>query len=382
MKDFFRQLDRPLLFYLALLLLFGSVMLYSASSVQRQGGLEWGVHQLLRRGGQIGVGIFFLAVLALIDRHWIHRLTPAAWALSMGLLVLVLFTSGSRGTRGWLIGESLQPVEAARVACIVLMARLLAAREGLLGFWPRFRAPMIVLGATVLLVTFQPDFGSAMAVGLCGALLLVAAGLPRRMILAGLLGLLLVSAAGYQLSGRIRERVDWTYRVDPTQLREETYQLGQSLIGLGAGGLTGAGPGASRQKTFFLPDHHTDFIYAIVGEELGLIGSLGVLTILLLMAWRMVRIGFGSEDPFARYLSAGLGSMVFVYASLNMAVATGLFPLTGLPLPFFSNGGSALVMNMAAVGMVLGVSRGQRPVPRRRRESKAGFENLFREARR
>jgi len=324
--------------------------------------------------------MLFLVLLAFLDRNWIRRLAPAAWGLACVLLVLVLFTAGSRGTRGWLIGESLQPVEAARVATLVLMARLLAAREGLLGFWPRFRAPLIVLGLTVLVVVLQPDFGSALALGLCGALLLVAAGLPKRVIALGLLALILVSAAGYQFSARIRERVDWTYRVDPTELREETYQLGQSLIGMGAGGLTGAGPGGSRQKTFFLPDHHTDFIYSIVGEELGLIGTLAVMSLLLLLAWRMVRIGYASADPFARYLAAGLGSMIFVYASLNMAVATGLFPLTGLPLPFFSNGGSALVMNMAAVGMVLGLSRDRRPAPRRSRREPSAYENPFREA--
>ncbi len=383
MRSLISSLDRSLLFLLLLLILFGTVMLYSASSPETSGGPEWGGKMLLRRAAQVMVGLGLLLMLAFMDLRIIRRLAPWAWGISLVLLLAVLFLPGNRGTKGWLWGQSIQVAEAARVSMLVFMAALLAERSSRPDLKGRFLWPMVVLALSVLPVLLQPDFGSALALALCGGLLLVAAGLPKRIILAGLLLLALVSVGGYHLSSRIQSRVDSTYRVDVTQLEDDTYQLGQSLIGIGAGGLKGEGPGKSRQKSFFLPDHHTDFIFAIVGEELGLWGALGVLGLLGLLLWRMMRIAFAQAEAFPRNLAAGMASMIFVYAGLNLSVNLGLFPLTGLPLPFFSHGGSALVMNMAGVGLVLSVARQKQGRPRvgrrARRDSDPVLENLYRE---
>jgi len=377
------SLDTMLLLVLAILIVFGTVMLYSASSTETNSGPEQGAKMLVNRAVQVLVGLGLLLLLAMMDLRLIARLAPWAWGASMILLVAVLFLPGSRGTRGWLLGQSLQVVEPARVSGLVYMASLLAQREGLRGFRPRFQAPILVLALTVLPVLLQPDYGSALALSLCGGLLLVAAGLPRRVILAGLLLLALTGTAGYFFSGRIQARIDSTYRVDVTQLNDNTYQLGQSLLGIGAGGLGGEGPGKSRQKSFFLPDHHTDFIFAIIAEELGTWGAGGVIILMSLLIGRMLRVARQQREAFGRNLAAAMASMVFVYAGLNLSVALGLFPITGLPLPFLSHGGSALVMNMAGVGLVLSVARqGRVPqagVRRARREREPLLEDLFRE---
>jgi cell division protein FtsW len=385
MRTAFPALDRSLLFILVLLLLFGTVMLYSAASPEVTGGPEWGGKMLFRRTTQIMIGLALLFFMALMDLRIIRRLAPWAWGISFALLVAVLFLPGNRGTKGWLLGQSIQVVEVARVTTLVYMASLLAKRAELKSIRERYLAPVLLLTASVLPVVLQPDFGSALALSLCGGLLLVAARLPKRIILLGLVFLAAVSLGGYQLSDRIQSRIDSTYRVDVTQLEDDTYQLGQSLIGIGAGGLAGEGLGKSRQKSFFLPDHHTDFIFAIVGEELGIWGTLGALTLLGFLLWRMMLIAFAQSDAFSRNLVAAMAAMIFVYTGLNLSVSLGLFPLTGLPLPFFSHGGSALVMNMAGVGLVLSVARGSQDRPRAlkraRREGEPVLENLYQEPR-
>ncbi len=385
MRSFLPPLDHSLLFLLLMLILFGTVMLYSASSPEKSGGPEWGGKMLMRRAAQVFVGMGLLVLLAFLDLRIIRRLAPWAWGISLVLLIAVLFLPGNRGTKGWLWGQSIQVAEAARVSMLVFMSALLADFKDRKDLRGRFLWPLLVLAVSVIPIVLQPDYGSALALSLCGGFLLMAAGLPKRIILAGLLLLALISVGGYQFSSRIQSRVDSTYRVDVTQLEDETYQLGQSLIGIGAGGLRGEGPGKSRQKSFFLPDHHTDFIFAIVGEELGIWGALGVIVLLGLLIWRMMRIAFAQSDAFPRNLAAGMASMIFVYAGLNLSVNLGLFPLTGLPLPFFSHGGSALVMNMAGVGLVLSVARQSQDRPGRRRifrhEQEPAMENLFRESR-
>jgi cell division protein FtsW (lipid II flippase) len=321
-------------------------------------GIGFGSGYLLRRLVQIGLGLALLAVVSLADYRWIRRLALPAALLSGALLIFVLETPAVRGTHGWLniFGFSLQPVDVARVCLLLYMAHALARSLGETSLRRRFARPVIALVAALLLVARQPDYGSALALALSGAVVLMVAGLPRRWILVGLVFGLGLSALAYAKIDRVRERVDITYRADPAADSAERYQLKQSLIALGAGGWIGQGAGTGRQKQF-LPDHHTDFILAIVGEEFGLAGTLILLALLTALCLRVLRIAQRQADPFARYLAAGIGGMLFVYTALNMAVAVGLFPLTGVPLPFVSHGGSALVMNLVALGLVLSVSR-------------------------
>lgn len=379
---FLRGLDRTLLGLILLALLAGLVVLYAASSQVAALAGEASGHFVLRRMIQIALGLCFLGVAALADSQWIRRL---AWfaALASGVLLLwVLGTPMIKGTRGWLsLGVfTIQPVDVARVGLLVFMAERLAAREETEG-WRRFRWPAAALAGTVFLVALQPDYGSALALGLSGACVLLAARPPWRWVLVcGLLAALTVGGA-YLGSSRIRERVDLTLNFDAGEQTAGNYQLRQSLIGIGAGGGFGQGAGRNRQR-IFLPDHHTDFIFAIVGEEYGFLGTTLLLALLSALSLRVLRIARRQEDPFGRYLATGVGGMLFVYTALNMAVALGLFPLTGVPLPFISHGGSALVMNLLALGLVLSVSReeGAATAPRARSARGGGdlvVEDLF-----
>jgi len=375
-----RTLDRPLMALILLAILAGMVVLGSAvaSGEWKLHGPGHGSAYLLRRLTQLAVGLALMLVLALTDHRWLRRLAPAAGLLGLALLVAVLFTASVRGTRGWIGG--FQAVDVARVGLLLLLAERLAARVSEERPWRRFALPLGALALATGLVALQPDFGSALALALCGGAVLLAAAPPRRWLLAGLLALVVAGASGYRLSDRIQRRVDLTYRASSLEETGETYQLRQSLIGLGAGGLWGQGAARSRQKSF-LPDHHTDFILAIAGEEFGLLGTLTLLGLLTALALRALRLAARQADPFACYLAAGVGATIFVYTTLNMAVALGLFPLTGVPLPFVSHGGSALVMHLAALGLVLSVTRARsaaRPA-RRRAAPREDFlvENLF-----
>lgn len=351
-----RGVDRTLFLLTLCLLMAGLVVLYAASAQPGlPGGAGGGV--LVRRLVQIALGGACLLAAALCDLRLIRRAAPYAALISAGLLLWVLTMPMIKGTRGWLSlgGFSIQPVDVARVALMLFMAERLATHEELPG-WRRFKWPAIALGVGVLLVAVQPDFGSALALGLSGAGLLVAARLPWRWLGAALLLAALLAGSLYLASDRVRHRIDLTRHFDTETNSAENYQLRQSLIGIGAGGPLGQGAGRNRQR-IFLPDHHTDFIFAIAGEEYGFVGATLLLSLLTALSLRILRVARRQADPFARYLAAGLGGMIAVYTGINLAVALGLFPLTGVPLPFISHGGSALVMNMLAIGLVLAVSR-------------------------
>lgn len=372
-----RGVDRPLLGLTLLLLLAGVVVLFAASAQLGPPGAGGGSGGfLLRRLVQIALGMACLIAVAMSELRWIRRAAPVA-AFASGLLLLwVLSTAAIKGTRGWLEvgGFSIQPVDIARVGILLFMADRLARAEEVVG-WRRFRWPGAALAAGVLLVALQPDFGSALALGLSGFCVLIAARLPWRWLGAAVLAAVLLVGSLYLASDRVRHRVDLTRNFDAAENSAENYQLRQSLIGIGAGGPFGQGAGRNRQR-IFLPDHHTDFIFAIVGEEYGFVGGSALIALLTALALRVLYIARRQAEPFPRYLVAGLGGMLFVYTAINLAVALGLFPLTGVPLPFISHGGSALVMNLFALGIVLAVSR-EEPM----RVAQARRRSLFRRGR-
>jgi cell division protein FtsW len=243
------------------------------------------------------------------------------------------------------------------LSIIIALARFLSEtdREG----WSikRFLIPLAGIVTVQVILLFQPDFGGAMMIGAIGLLMLFVAGAPLRYFMpvvlsVSLAGALLVIQAPYRLQ-RIMAFLDpWK---DP---RGEGFQLIQSLVALGRGGLTGVGIGNSQQKIQFLPEVRTDFIFAIVGEEMGLIGAFLVVTLFVLVLWRGYRTMVSCAGPFCRYLVFGIVMAIEIQALINMAVVTGLLPTKGLPLPFISYGGSATVVNLTGVGILLWLSRG------------------------
>ncbi len=355
----------------ASLVLVGVVMVLSASSVSaydRFGSsfLFFNRHVVF---ALLGVGV--AAVTARMRYGVWERLCVPALLGSIGLLALVLHPSAGRvagGSARWIgIGPiTIQPSEFAKLAVVAFAATLLARR------WQRIEDPrwmamplVPVVGVVVALIMLQPDLGTAIIVVGSVFVLLFAAGARLKHLLLGgaatiTLGLAAIATEGYRLERFLSFLNPWA---DP---QGNGYQTIQSLIGFGSGGLFGVGLGASRQKWMTLPNAHTDFIYSIIGEELGLIGALLVLVLFGVFIYAGIRIALGAPDAFGRLLAAGIVGWLGLQAVINLGGVTGLLPITGVPLPFVSFGGSALIVSMAAVGILVAIARA-RPARARRR---------------
>lgn len=350
----------------AMLCVTGLMMVLSASSVEalRRYGGAWYFFQRQAIWVAIG-GLTLLGVAAFDYRRWKRLVIPMV-AASVVLLVVVLvpgvgITAGG-STRwlgaGWL---RVQPSELAKLAVLLFGADLLDRRRHQLHDWRAVLKPMgVTTGLLVGLVLLQPDMGTAMLMVLVVLALLFVGGVPLATM--GTLGLAaavasvgLAKVEGYRWTRVLSFRDPFG---DPTNTG---YQLSQSLVALGTGGLDGVGLGASRAKWGFLPNAHTDFIFAIIGEELGLLGTLLVLTLFVAFATLGVRVALRAPDRFGTLVAAGATAWVTSQAVVNMGAVIGLLPITGVPLPFVSFGGSSLVVTMAATGILLNVARQSAP---------------------
>jgi cell division protein FtsW len=297
-----------------------------------------------------------------------RRLTYPLLALTVVALAAVLvFGTSAKGAHRWFrFGPvSFQPSELSKLALVLYLALLLARRAAAqvrtfsLGFLP----PLVVTGALAGLVVVEPDLGTAVILGGTAVLMMFVAGARTTY----LLGLVLVAApiAWYKLilgkAFRLRRVIAF---LDPWQYcRDEGFQLCESLISLGSGGVTGVGLGESRQKLFFLPEAHTDFILAVLGEELGLAGVLAVLAAFAILIWRGLAAALRARDVFGSYLAFGITAVFGTQALFNMGVVLGLLPTKGLVLPFVSYGGTSLIVSLFMAG-VLGNISARNPEPR------------------
>jgi cell division protein FtsW len=256
-----------------------------------------------------------------------------------------------------LLGLSFQPAEMAKLAVVLFLASYFARRQDRLdSFLDGFLPPLLMTGLMAGLIILQPNFGTAIVLLITAAMIFFAG----RARIGHLLGTAAVAVPALLLlmwtSSHGRTRL--MALVDPSQVSARaTYQLAQSFYALGPGGWIGVGLGNSMQKLFFLPEPHNDFIFAIVGEELGFVGAVAVVALFALFLWRGTRAAVRAADPYAGYLAIGVTSLIVGQAVLNMAVVSGLLPTTGVPLPFLSFGGSSLVITLFAVGILLNVSR-------------------------
>lgn len=354
--------DRVLFGSVLGLSLFGLVMVYSASAVlsaTKRGGDPY-----FFAGRQVQALLAGL-VLALVAMSVDYRRWRQPWILASALagsalmLVAVLFQPRINNTHRWLnLGPiSLQPSELAKIPLIVFLAHWLdTKREKLDDLGGTILPAAAVVGGFAALVAIEPDFGTAMVYMTVAVILFFVAGIPLRWFVGGTLVVLPVlvfwmTRADY----RVRRLVAFLHPdADP---QGDGFQATQSLIAHGTGGILGAGLGNSRQKLFFLPEPHTDFVYSIVGEELGVIGALALLVVFGIVFWRSLRAAAGAPDRFGYYLAVGLGSLIFVQALTHMSVTLALFPTKGLPLPFISYGRSFLVTCLVASGLLLNVSQ-------------------------
>jgi cell division protein FtsW len=344
----------------------GLMMVLSASSVEalRSYGGAWVFFQ--RQLIWVAIGTVALVGAAALDyRHWRRAVIPLLGG-SVALLVLVLMpgvgiTAG--GSSRWLGTDSLrvQPSELAKLAVLLFGADLLARRADLVGDWRFVMRPLLLTGGLVAgLVLLQPDMGTAMLMVLVVLVLLFVGGVP----LLPMAGLSVVTAVSAVLLAKA-EAYRWermsSFRDPFSDFSESGYQVAQSLVALGTGHVGGVGLGASRAKWGFLPNAHTDFIFAIVGEELGLIGTFLVVALFVVFAILGVRTALRAPDRFGTLVAAGITAWVCGQAVVNMGAVTSLLPVTGVPLPFVSFGGSSLVVTMAATGILLNIARRSRP---------------------
>ena len=345
----------------------GLVMVYSASAVtaaEKQGN---GFYFLQRQLLAAGVGLVVMATAVRVGYRRLARLAFPMLLLSIVLLVLVLVPGVGTvvgGARRWLRlpGLSLQPAEIAKFTWVVYLAYSLAKkREKVATFSIGFLPHLLLAGLLVALCMAEPDFGSSVELLVLLFILLFAAG-TRLSYLVGSVLLALPLAYGAIAHSPYRLR-RFTAFLDPWAHRHDIgYQVAQSLISVGSGGLFGLGLGESRQKLFFLPEAHTDFIFSIIGEELGLLGAVATIVLYGIVVWRGTRAALRASETFGTYLGLGLTAMLGVQAAVNMSVAMGMLPTKGLTLPFVSYGGCSLVISMAAAGVLLSLSASSAPL--------------------
>jgi cell division protein FtsW len=271
----------------------------------------------------------------------------------------VLFSAPINGTRRWFGfgGLGVQPSELAKMACVLFTALILERRMHRIDELSYSLLPIgIVLGVLVGLILLQPDFGTAISLLLIVVAMVFAAGLNYRYLIGTVLVALpavyvVLVSAPYR---RRRLLAFWDPWADPLG---DGFQIIQSLIAVGTGGVLGRGLMEGVQKLFYLPEPHTDFIFAVIGEELGLIGATGVLACFCLIAWRGLRISLRAQDSFGAFVALGITAMIVVQAFVNMSVVLGLMPTKGIPLPLVSAGGSSLLISLLGMGVLLNISQ-------------------------
>ncbi|MFW6050311.1 MAG: putative lipid II flippase FtsW [Myxococcota bacterium] len=343
------------------LVAFGVVMVFSASAVYANQQYGDGHYFLLRQGFFAVLGLAAVVVGARVDYHHYRKLTYPALGVAVLLLLVVAagFGHSAGGATRWIrVGPvNIQPSEIAKLALILWLAYSLSKKqERIRSFSIGFLPHVLMAGLLMLLCLEQPDFGSAVMIGLLTFVMLFAAGAKTGYILlAGLaaapLAWALVASSPYRMRRIKAFLAPFEHRYDVG------YQIAESLMSFGAGGPTGVGIGDSRQKLFFLPEAHTDFISAIIGEELGFVGIAVLIAAFSLLVLRGFRAAFRAADDYGTWLAVGITLFLGMQAFTNMAVAMGMLPTKGLVLPFISYGGSSLVVNCLAVGILLNVSR-------------------------
>jgi cell division protein FtsW len=355
------KVDKVLFTTTLLLLCIGVVMVYSASALVAFERFDQSDLFLTKQVLWAVLGLAVLSITMRID-YRTYRNEAFIWAV-LGfvglLLVAVLFSAPVNGTRRWfgIGGLGIQPSELAKIACVLFAALILERRMQRINDLPYSLLPIgLVVGGMVGLIMLQPDYGTAMTLVLIVGAMVYVAGLSYRyitgaaLVLAPILYVLLISAP-YR---RERLLAFWDPWADPLG---SGFQIIQSLIAVGSGGLTGRGFMEGVQKLFYLPEPHTDFIYAVIGEELGFVGATVVLLCFCVIAWRGLRIALRAEDAFGSFVALGLTTMIGAQAFVNMSVVLSLLPTKGIPLPFVSAGGSSLLINLLGMGVLLNISQ-------------------------
>jgi cell division protein FtsW len=360
--------DVIILLMVVMLTCFGVVMVYSASSIMATKKFHDGFYFLKRQGLYALLGFGVMAFVMQVDYHVWRRAAVPVLLACLVLLVLV-FIPGiggtAKGASRWirLPGFNFQPSELAKVALIIYMAYSLDKKqEKLKVFMAGFLPYMVILAVLLAILLKQHDMGAALTMGTVALVMLFAAGTRPRYILG--MGVLAAPFVYFLIVTKAYRMRRITAFLDPWQDPTDSgFQIIQSWIALGTGGIFGQGLGEGKQKLFYLPEAHTDFILSVIGEELGFIGVMVIAAMFLLLFQRSIRVAISAEDSFGRFLAFGIAVLLGLEAFINMGVVTGMLPTKGLALPFISYGGSSLIISLFAVGILLNVSSRMRGTP-------------------
>lgn len=356
------QLDYLLLLTVLALLAIGTLAVFSASAALSYRSFGNPYYYLEHQLMWAVIGILVMVAASRFDYWRYQRVALLLFAGSVGLLVAVLVPHvgvSINGARRWLGAGSLQiqPSELAKIGMIVFFARLFSLHQDQIqSFWSGI-VPHLALASVVFgLVLAEPDLGTTVAIAGTFFVMLFVAGARKRHLafLAGSAVPVLVAAiiaAPYRLQRIVAFTNPWKHPLG------SGFHTIQSLLALGTGGVLGVGLGYSRQALGFLPESYTDFIFAVLGEELGLLGTLTVVILFLILSWRGYRIAMRAPDLFSSLLATGFTTMIAIQAAINMGVVTATLPVTGITLPFISYGGSSLVLSLMGVGVLLNISR-------------------------
>lgn len=362
-----KERDISLMLFTVLMLAFlGIIMVYSSSFIlaqQRYGdGFYFLKKQLLFCA--IGLAVMLIAMRLPVN-VWKHLALPLFIA-SLAGLAMVLFSPWAikvSGARRWIgfAGWSMQPSEIAKIALVLLLAKHFSKTKYLVAIkkapsFKRIIVPLLATSVVTLLVLCQPDFGTGISILFLAAVVLFVVGVKLRYLLAGML---LSLPFFYHLILNVDyRRRRWLAFLDPwSDQADSGFQIIQSYVAFQEGGLWGSGLGSGKQKLFFLPEAHTDFILSVIGEEIGLLGVLLVISLFYILFWKGIQAVLKSDDAFSQYLAAGLTLLVATQAIFNMGVVMGILPTKGLPMPFISYGGTSLLVSFLACGILMSIAK-------------------------
>ncbi len=352
-----------IMYLVTTLLVIGIITIYSTSSAKVASGAHSINTTFLRHVMWVTIALIGMLIMRKTDYHHLQKYSTAIFIVALvGLVVVLIPTIGANinGARRWIrIGIiGYQPSEFAKLAMIIFMSGYIAKhREKMSTFVKGFVVPIILIGIVSLLILKGPDFGTAMFVSMISFILIMAGGTRIVYVIFTMIASIphiyqiMHNIPAYRLK-RLLAFVDpWQ---DPMGFG---YQIIQSWIALGSGGVAGLGMGESRQKLFFLPMSDNDFIFSIIGEEFGLIGTTSIVIMFALLTWQGIRVCKATPDLFGFFLSLGITVLLALQAAVNIAVVTGSIPTTGLPLPFISTGGSSILLSMLGIGILLNIAK-------------------------
>lgn len=353
------RIDYGVLIYTLFLVAFGVLMVFSSSYYWAIDSMQNKTHFFVQEVKWVVAGVAAMLFASMVPYKFYKRIAPYLFALSLFLLVFVLFKGRViNNARRWIYigGQGFMPAEVSKIASIMFFAFMLEKNKHRLNHIGILSVYIGLMGIQFYLIMKQPNMSTAtILIGITGSILFVA-GLSWRYIVPVIISGIgifwyFVNSADYRLDR-------WMSFIDPFKYKnDEAWQVIQSLYALGTGGVRGVGIGLSTQNKLYIPEPQNDFILATIGEELGLIGTVGLLIVFLLLVYRCVKIAMNAPDTFSILMATGIIAMISLQFIMNYAVATSSMPATGVTLPFISYGGSSLVMTMGAVGILLNISK-------------------------